>query len=72
MSFNQFSGRIKCCYKCEKRHEGCHGTCEDYLRERKALDEYNEEQRKIKQDRQNYNEIKRFAIAKTKRKYKTK
>lgn len=72
MSFNQFSGRIKCCYKCEKRHVGCHGSCEDYLRERKALDEFNEEQRKIKQVRQSYNEIKRFTIEKTKRKYKTK
>lgn len=66
MSFNQFSGRIKCCYECKKRHMYCHSTCEDYLRERKALDEYNEEQRRIKLERQIFNEIKSETIERTK------
>lgn len=70
MSFNQFSGRINCCYKCEKRHISCHSTCEDYLRERKALDEYNEKQRKINQPDRLCNELKNDIIAKTKCKYK--
>jgi hypothetical protein len=72
MSFNSFNGRINCCYKCEKRHIGCHSTCEDYLRERKALDEFNENQRKINQPDRLYNELKSDTIAKTKRKYKIK
>lgn len=72
MSFNQFSGRINCCYKCEKRHIGCHSTCEDYLRERKALDEYNEKQRKIKLEHQMFNEIKSKNNRKTKRRFKVK
>lgn len=72
MSFNSFNGRINCCYKCEKRHIGCHNTCEDYLRERKALDEFNENQRKINQPDRLFNELKSDIIAKTKHKYKIK
>ena len=38
-----------CCYKCEKRVPGCHGSCEDYKRfkaendakkQEKGIDEY--------------------------------
>lgn len=72
MSFNSFNGRIKCCYECKKRHMYCHSTCEDYLRERKDLNEYNEKQRKIKLERQMFNEIKSKTIEKTKRMYKVK
>jgi hypothetical protein len=72
MSFNSFNGRIKCCYECKKRHMYCHNTCEDYLRERKDLNEYNEKQRKIKLERQMFNEIKSKTIEKTKRMYKVK
>lgn len=24
---------ISCCYQCEKREVGCHGTCNDYIKE---------------------------------------
>jgi hypothetical protein len=30
----------KCCYKCQDRHVGCHGTCEKYLEAKKKHDEY--------------------------------
>lgn len=35
--------KITCCKGCEKRFPGCHSECEDYLEERRKLDEYNEE-----------------------------
>ena len=50
----------------------CHSACEDYLRERKDLNEYNEKQRKIKLERQMFNETKSKTIEKTKRMYKVK
>ena len=31
--------RISVCQDCKKRVVGCRGTCEDYQRERKALDD---------------------------------
>lgn len=36
--------RINCCRDCvyPKRHPGCHAKCEEYIAERKALDEVNE------------------------------
>ena len=30
----------QCCYKCEDRHMGCHGTCEKYIEAKKKHDEY--------------------------------
>ncbi len=28
---NKKGCNCKCCYKCDKRHVGCHADCEDYL-----------------------------------------
>lgn len=39
---------MKCCYKCENRHTGCHCTCEAYKSEREELDRLNE---KIRQEK---------------------
>ncbi len=35
--------KIKCCFQCAERHVGCHSECPDYIAERKALDEKNEQ-----------------------------
>lgn len=32
--------QITCCYKCEKRHKGCHSSCEDYIRQKSEAEEY--------------------------------
>lgn len=32
----------QCCYKCEKRHMGCHADCEDYLKAKEELAEIKE------------------------------
>ena len=34
------------CYKCPKRHIGCHDKCEDYQAERKEEDAKREKKRK--------------------------
>lgn len=38
--------KINCCMGCvpPKRHIGCHADCEEYMAERKALDERNAEE----------------------------
>ena len=47
-------GAITCCTNCKtpKRHEGCHATCEEYLQQKKAHDEYKEKVRKGRQEAQ--------------------
>ena len=32
--------QIECCYRCEKRHERCHSTCEEYAQQKKDHEEY--------------------------------
>ena len=32
--------QIECCYCCEKRHERCHSTCEEYAKQKKDHEEY--------------------------------
>ena len=32
--------QIECCYRCEKRHERCHSTCEEYAKQKKDHEEY--------------------------------
>ena len=61
--------KIRCCYECKKRHNMCHSHCEDYLRERKALDGYNAERRKETEIRQTYQAIKDETIRRTQKKY---
>jgi len=48
-------GIESCCYKCERRHIGCHSVCEDYKRYRKLLDAFRE-----KRERENSADIKRY------------
>lgn len=42
--------QIKCCIKCvaPKRHPGCHGTCEEYLKEKELCDQDKHALRKAK------------------------
>ena len=47
----------------------CHSHCEDYLRERKALDEYNAKRRKETELKQTYQAIKDETVRKTMKKY---
>ena len=46
--------KIKCCYKCvpPKRHPGCHAKCEEYLAEKRRLQELKdiENDARMKQD----------------------
>lgn len=44
--------KIRCCYGCEERQIGCHGTCEKYLAEKASLDKEREDKHK-KQDERN-------------------
>lgn len=37
------------CYKCQKRHVGCHDHCEDYLKYREKLDKKNAQERDEKE-----------------------
>ena len=41
-------GKVTCCYKCEERTVGCHGTCERYLNQVKEHQEESERIRKAK------------------------
>lgn len=36
------------CYGCEKRHAGCHATCETYRKEKAAHEAEKEEERRAK------------------------
>lgn len=42
---------IKCCYKCEDRHPGCHSECERYKQEREQYEKQKEIVRKAKERR---------------------
>lgn len=42
---------IKTCLNCERRFPNCHSTCEDYIQEKKALNDFNE---KIRLDKEEY------------------
>lgn len=41
-------GRINCCKDCQERHDLCHASCEKYIKARKELDEFNEQERQRK------------------------
>lgn len=38
--------KIRCCYGCEERQVGCHGTCERYIAEKASLDKEREDKHK--------------------------
>ena len=40
--------KINVCYKCTDRKMGCHGSCQKYLDEKKAMDEMLENYKKSK------------------------
>lgn len=40
---------IKCCYKCEDRHLGCHSECERYKQEREQYEKQKEIEKKAKE-----------------------
>ena len=44
----------RCCYKCDKRHIGCHGSCKAFLEEKAELDKAKEEKAKEKAFRNNF------------------
>lgn len=31
--------KIDCCFQCEDRQPGCHGSCEEYKKQRAEMDE---------------------------------
>lgn len=39
---------IECCKDCRKRHEGCHGSCPEYIAQAQAASEERERLRKQK------------------------
>lgn len=47
-------GKVTCCYKCEERTVGCHGTCERYLNQVKEHQEESERIRKAKEERRQF------------------
>lgn len=65
---------IKCCKDCvaPKRHPGCHGTCEEYKKEKAILDTQNkkirEEKDKDRACKSQYNKI----LCKSAREYRDK
>ena len=48
--------KISCCYQCSDREVGCHGTCDEYQKERSERDE--EYKKWLADDRQNREQIK--------------
>lgn len=40
---------IKCCYLCERRAEGCHAVCKNYIEESEQNELEKREYRKIKE-----------------------
>lgn len=46
--------KIKCCYKCQERHLGCHDTCGRYDAEKKELRRIKEELAKEKHEEDLY------------------
>ena len=43
---------IECCKDCRKRHEGCHGSCPEYIAQAKAASEEREKRRKAKKSQE--------------------
>ena len=58
---------IKCCWNCEDRQMGCHGTCERYKAEKAAEDAKKAEIRRQNRIRYNLDCAGIKAIKKTKR-----
>lgn len=50
---------IQCCYKCQERHVGCHGTCERYNNE---LEAHIKRKNKIKQAKMKEREISNYTV----------
>ena len=47
---------IQCCYNCQNRAVGCHGTCQKYIEERKEYDAKRLEIRKSKAAESDYDD----------------
>ena len=45
-------GKKRCCYKCPKRTQWCHGSCPDYAAEREDDKNRLEEERKERENRE--------------------
>ena len=45
-----------CCYGCDKRHVGCHSTCEEYLKEHKRHMAEKEKEQKARVRDYQYND----------------
>lgn len=50
---------VKCCYKCQERTIGCHGSCETYKREVK---EHRQEKAETEERQKAYNEYKGYLV----------
>lgn len=53
----------QCCYKCTRRHQGCHATCETYIEAKAELE-------KIKAEQHKDSEINAYTADVTKKKIK--
>lgn len=58
---------IQCCYKCQERHVGCHGTCERYNDE---LEEHIKRKDQIRQEKKKVREICSYTVDSVTRKKK--
>ncbi|MBR3610035.1 MAG: hypothetical protein IKL57_01035 [Oscillospiraceae bacterium] len=47
-------GKKRCCYKCPKRTQWCHGSCQDYAAEREDNKNRLEEERKERLDKETF------------------
>lgn len=56
--------KIGCCYKCERRKVGCHGTCEDY---QAAVKENKERKDMIKRNKWHESEMDAFDFKRIRR-----
>lgn len=68
-----FEGQqIHCCRNCvaPKRHIGCHGDCEEYLIERKHLDEENAKRYEEKLKKRNLYEMKADSVRRVMRSHR--
>lgn len=55
---------FECCYKCTKRHVGCHSDCEEYLATKKA---YDEKKAILDKEKANHNSVVAYEISRASR-----
>lgn len=59
----------RACYKCDKRHPGCHGTCGNYYEDDKALADKKTAIAEGRSQEKIYTDYHAEMVAKTKKKF---